>query len=113
MDGVSIYVELGRLTDEAEALSDELDALDLSAPRAEMAYQVRKCEVELELRRTMGATVARDTVRGDPEVAQLRLERDMLSNRRQTVRERLAQVRAQLYIYEGMARREWTRPSNQ
>lgn len=109
-DGVDIYVELGRLTKDAETLNDELDVLDVSSAQAEMDYQTTKSERTLELRERFGATVARETVRGDPEVARLRLERDVLRNHRQSVRERLGTIRAQLYIIEGMARREWMRP---
>lgn len=109
MDGLDLYREMQDVQEAVDALFGVLDGLDADEPLAEMEYQVRKREVEMELRERYGATVARDTVRGVPEVAELRLRRDTVRNDRQSARERLWTYRQRLAILKDMAAREWTR----
>lgn len=110
MEGVDLFLDMWETLRAIDDVTDVLDRLDELVPQTEMAYQTRKREVELMLKSTEGATLARDTVRGFPEVAELRMERDRTRCERQSARERLASLRARLYALEGMARREWNRP---
>ena len=113
MDGLTTYQEMQDLEEAMEDASDLLDKYDMALPQAEYEYQTRLREVMHELRRTEGATMARETARGVPEVAELRKVRDELTYKMRSLRSFKEDLRAKLYVRKDMAQREWTRPSNQ
>lgn len=113
MDGLTLVQEIEDLEEALEAASDMLDKYDLALPQAEFEYQTKRREVMHELRKTEGATMARETVRGVPEIAELRKTRDELTYKMRSLRAYREDLRAKLYVRKDMARVEYTRPSNQ
>lgn len=112
-DAIKVIQEIEEIEEAIEQASDLLDRYDEALPKAEYDYQTRRREVMTELRRSEGATMARETVRGVPEIAELRRVRDELTYKMRSLRAFREDLRAKLYVRKDEANREWTRPSNQ
>lgn len=112
MEGILAFQELQDVLEALEDISDVLDAYDVALPKAEYDYQVKKREVTERLRGNEPATTLRDTVRGIPEVAELRRVRDELNYKRQTARQEHTRLLGRMYILRDQINREWNRPSN-
>lgn len=84
MEEIVAYQEILAIEDEMNELHELLMVYDAELPRAKDAYEVKKREVTERLRGQEPVTTLRDTVRGIPEVAELRMTRDELLYKRQT-----------------------------
>ncbi len=112
-DGILIYQRLEECTRAKERLSDLLDAYDDALPQAEHDYQTTRYERYLLLLERYGTTTAREIVRGEPEVAELRMCRDRLRCKRQTAGRELVWLTGEQGLIRDEMAREYGRSFNQ
>jgi hypothetical protein len=112
MDAIIAFQEMQDVLEAIEDVADVLDGYDVALPKAEYDYQTKKREVTERLRGQEPATTLRDTVRGIPEVAELRRVRDELNYKRQTARQEHTRLMGKMYVLRDQINREWNRPSN-
>lgn len=111
-EGIVLYQQMLDTEEAMEWCTDLLHGLDESLPRAEEAYELAKHDGYLELRDRYGATAAREIIRGDPDVAHARRERDELRCQRQTAVKELSRLTSVHLRLRDDVNREWARPSN-
>jgi hypothetical protein len=112
MEGLVIYQRLLKAEEAQEFYTELLHWSDTALPIAERMYQTVKHDVTIELRRTHGATIAREVVRGDERVAWARMLRDEIRNTRQTANKELARLTSLHLRLRDDMNREYSRPSN-
>ncbi len=106
--GQGDYAELWELREQlAEALESKRRS-GFQLAQNEQAYKVAKAACELRLRaKGMPATLIRDLVQGDEEVAALRLARDCAQVTYDTEQEVINAVKKNIGIVQDQIRQEW------
>jgi hypothetical protein len=112
-EGIALYQQMLDTEEAMEWCTDLLRRLDESLPEAEELYELVKFERYVELKAEHGATAAREIIRGDPDVAHARRERDELRCQRQTAVKELSRLTSVHLRLRDDVNREWARPSNQ
>ena len=76
--------------------------------KAERDYKIKQSEKILKLKaENFPATLIRDVVKGDKEVATLRFERDIADSSYETCREAINVYKRDLTVLENQFQREW------
>ena len=109
--GADLINEIGAKTALLDKAITQLGIRGRSYAEAEHDYRIALSKKILEQRANgMPVTIISDVCRGDPEIARLRLERDIAETVYKSAMEAIQAYKLQIRILDAQIEREWTGP---
>lgn len=110
MDGLQAINNLNNLQ---KQLNDAISLMGIQGKElseAEKSYKIALMQEALRLKEEgMAATLITLVVKGAPEVANCRYERDFAQSRYDTTKEKIMSLKLNIRVLEGIVEREWGR----
>lgn len=109
-----LWVEIQQKTRQLDACIRELRKSGTAYAEAERSYKVKLREVCLRMRSDgMAVGMIDKTCYGDPEVAELRFQRDVAETVYKANLEAILSIKLQLRLLDAQLGREWSTPQDQ
>ncbi len=110
----NLISEMERLTGQLDKTIDAFEQAGIELAEAEASYNKLLNKRALEERaHGTPVTFISQFLKGENEIAELRLKRDISESKKNTLNEKINSIKLQLRIIDAQATREWsTRPDN-